>query len=301
MNYIILDLEWDSAYSVKHKRFINQIIQIGAVKLDEEFELVDTFEVTIRSSISKKVTGRFAKMTGITTEKMLAGTPFKEAVQSYNSWVGTDTVTMSWSTSDLFAILENEKLILNDTHFQIEKYLDLQKFVQNEMRLAGHEINSQISLADAAELLGVSVDGFELHTAKDDSLVCVALLKKTYCKGRFEALIRDTRDPEFYRRLCFKPFYLNDISDPLIDRKELKFACEQCGEKMRRVTKWRYRNRWFCADFKCGKCGKTFSCRVCFRKNYDNITVKRRCVQKEDVASGAEVNHEVQSVSAAMQ
>ena len=28
MQYIILDLEWDSAYSVKHRRFLNQILQI---------------------------------------------------------------------------------------------------------------------------------------------------------------------------------------------------------------------------------------------------------------------------------
>ena len=33
MRYIILDLEWDSAYSVKHKSFINQMLQICAVKI----------------------------------------------------------------------------------------------------------------------------------------------------------------------------------------------------------------------------------------------------------------------------
>ena len=60
MQYIILDLEWDSAYSVKHRRFLNQILQIGAVRLNENFEVTDTFLETVKSSISKKVTGRFA-------------------------------------------------------------------------------------------------------------------------------------------------------------------------------------------------------------------------------------------------
>jgi len=55
MNYIILDLEWDSTYYPKQKRFINQILQIGAVKLNQSFEVVDTFETTIKSSISKKM------------------------------------------------------------------------------------------------------------------------------------------------------------------------------------------------------------------------------------------------------
>jgi flagella basal body P-ring formation protein FlgA len=53
MNYIILDLEWDSTFFVKQKRFINQILQIGAVKLNENFDVIDTFEVVVKSAISK--------------------------------------------------------------------------------------------------------------------------------------------------------------------------------------------------------------------------------------------------------
>jgi hypothetical protein len=63
MNYIILDLEWDSTYFKAQKKFINQILQIGAVKLDQNFDIVDTFEATIKSAISNRVTGRFAKLT----------------------------------------------------------------------------------------------------------------------------------------------------------------------------------------------------------------------------------------------
>ena len=44
MNFVILDLEWDSAYFVKEHRFINQIIQIGAVKLNYNLEIVDSFQ-----------------------------------------------------------------------------------------------------------------------------------------------------------------------------------------------------------------------------------------------------------------
>ena len=135
MNYIILDLEWDSAYSTKPKKFINQILQIGAVKLDEYFNITDTFEETVKSEISKKVTGRFAKLTGITTQMMLAGVPFDTAVDRYNAWVGEDTVTMTWSDSDLYSIKENEECLLNGgRRFAIEKYLDLQRFVQGELR-----------------------------------------------------------------------------------------------------------------------------------------------------------------------
>ena len=277
MNYIILDLEWDSAYSVKFKRFINQILQIGAVKLDGNFNITGTFEQTVRSSVSKKVTGRFAALTGITTEKMRDGIPFDEAVDRYNEWAGKDTVTMTWSDSDLYSIKENEECLLSGgRRFAVEKYLDLQKFVQGELKKAGYEDKNQISLAAAAELLGVNTQGLELHTAKDDSLLCVALLKKCYNKESFEPLIRDTGDPEFYRRLRFKPYAISNINDERIDKSQLVFYCDKCGARANRTSAWSYRNRWFAAKFTCPKCARRFSGRLTFKKTYDDVLVRRR-------------------------
>lgn len=296
MNYIILDLEWDSAYSSKHKRFINQILQIGAVKLDGEFNIVDTFEETVKSDISKKVTGRFAKLTGITTEKMLAGVPFDTAVDRYNAWAGEDTVTMTWSDSDLYSIKENEEYLLNgDRKFAIERYLDLQRFVQGELRRGGYEDKNQISLGAAAKLLGIETDSFELHTAKDDSLLSVALLQKCYNEERFTALIRDTADPEFYKRLRFKPFNISDINDERINKEDLRFSCDKCGEKAKRITKWRYRNRWFSAKFECKKCGRRFCGRASFKKTYDDLIVRKRVCELKSKTEKKQ--NEMQSVS----
>lgn len=293
MNYIILDLEWDSAYFTKEKRFINQILQIGAVKLDENFNIADTFEQNIKSSVSKKVSGRFAKLTGITTEKMLAGMPFGEAVDRYNKWAGIGTVTMTWSDSDLYTIKENEESLLSGKKFAIEKYLDLQKFVQGEMRLNGYEDKNQISLGDAAEIFGISTENYELHTAKDDSLVCQRLLKKCYNEQRFNALVRDTADPEFYKRLRFKPYAISDLEDKYIIKSALEFSCDVCGGKTRRLTQWRYRNRWFTAKFECRSCHRRFSGRVSFKKMYDDVRVRRKVCE---IKPKTEKKNEMQSV-----
>lgn len=287
MNYIILDLEWDSVYSVRHARFINQILQIGAVKLGEDFAVADRFEVTVKSSVSKRVTGRFAALTGITTEKMRSGIPFDLAVKAYNEWCGDNTVTMTWSDSDLYAIMENEECLLDgNLRFKIGKYLDLQRFFQGEMRIKGHNITNQISLAHAAEMAGISTENYDLHTAGDDSLVCACLLKKCYNRERFEALIRDTSDPEFYARLRFKPYAISDIRDALIDRKQLEFRCDKCGGKSKRITPFKYRNRWFSADFLCKECANKFNGRVSFKKTYDDVTVRRKICAVKPKKSG---------------
>jgi len=296
MNYIILDLEWDSTYHKRYKRFVNQILQIGAVKLDSNFEIVDSIELTVRSEISKKVSGRFAELTGITTQKMLEGIPFKNAVNRYNEWVGGDTVTMTWSNSDLFTILENEEFLLEGKHsLNIEKYVDLQKFIQGEMRIMGFEIVNQVSLSTAAQMLEISIEGFDLHTAKDDSLLSAAMLKKCYNKERFEAMVQDTANVDFYRRLKFKPYTITSLDDKNVDRKCLKFSCEKCGMPLNRQKPWKYRNRWFTTKFVCPKCKAKFSGRVTFKKTYDSVIVRRKLLAINSETE--KPNNEMQSVS----
>lgn len=295
MNYVILDMEWDSAYHKLHKRFVNQILQIGAVKLDENFNIIDIFDVTIKSSISKRVSRRFCELTGITKEMMLSGISLEDAVRQYNDWLGEDTVTITWSNSDLYTIAENEKYLLKNIRFKIDKYLDLQVFIQGVLRILGHEIKSQISLGSAAELLGITTDNYDLHTAKDDSLLCAALLKKHYNEAAFGKLIKDTNDPEFYKQLYFKPYYISRITDDRVQKETHVFYCEKCESKLKRSTKWKYHNNWFNANFICSDCGKKYLCRVSYRQTYDKLVVKRRMLEPK-VKQNKEKNDAVQSV-----
>ena len=55
MNFIIFDLEWNNAYNYKLKRGMNEIIEIGAVKLDENLDVVDTFKQLIKPQLSRKI------------------------------------------------------------------------------------------------------------------------------------------------------------------------------------------------------------------------------------------------------
>jgi len=277
MEYVILDLEWDSVFYPPKKQFINQILQIGAVKLDGEFNVVDTFSVNICSEISKKVTSRFAKLTGITSEIMRAGKPFTEAVELYNDFAKTAEVTMTWSNSDLYTIIENEDYLLkNSLKFKMNKYLDLQKLVQQNLYTKGYESKNQIALESAAELLGVDTSEFELHTALDDCLVCATLFKIAYDKSRFDALVKDTTAEDFYKRLRFKSYAISDINDSNINKSQLEFVCPECKSKTDRISNWKYKNRWFISNFKCTKCGFKFNGRVMFKKTFDDLKVKHK-------------------------
>ena len=51
MDFIIMDLEWNNTYARKTKGFINEIIEIGAVKLDENLNFKDKFSCLIKPQI----------------------------------------------------------------------------------------------------------------------------------------------------------------------------------------------------------------------------------------------------------
>ncbi len=289
MNYIILDLEWDSAYCHKKNGFVNQIIQIGAVKLDSNFKFIDRIEILVKSCISKKVTRRFTELTGITTDQMKSGISLKAATEKYNEWVGEDIITMTWSNSDLYAIVENAKLFADGLMPRLERYADLQKYVQSQMKREEQNKN-QISLADAAEHFNISVDSFDLHTAADDSMLAAKLLKLTYKKDNFEAFVKDATNPEFFERLAFKNYYLSNINDKNINPADLDFYCDKCGVKATRTKKWGYRNHWFTSEFFCSDCNEKFIGRLSFKKTYSSLKVSRRILRKPKAREKNEVS-----------
>ena len=112
-----MDLEWNNAYMKSTKKFINEIIEIGAVKLNEQLEIVDTYSELIKPSVSKKLRTRIKDLTHITNEDVLAGKPFEEAIAQLEEWVGDDTLVMTWGDTDVRTMLTNFKCFLKNINF----------------------------------------------------------------------------------------------------------------------------------------------------------------------------------------
>ncbi len=277
MNYILLDLEWDNYYSKKFGKFINEIVQIGAIKLDDKFHLIDEFNTYVKSEISTKLSPRFKRLTNITNEQMLAGISFAEAINNYKYWCGEDYITLTWSNSDLHTLIDNSRLFLNSEHIDIiGKYVDLQAYVQKKLHQKGYQFEGQLSLLDACEMLDIAAENFDMHTARDDSLLSSFLLKRTYDKKDFYKFVIDTNSDDFFHKLSFKPYYITDINDPRISKKAIMCRCPNCGKAAVRNGAWSYKNYAFTAEHICKKCNIKFSMQATFKMNYDTISVKKR-------------------------
>ena len=269
MNIIILDLEWNSAYCKKIGGFLNEIIEIGAVKLDSNLNEVDRFQCFVCSSLTKRLRSSVKQLTNITNEQMRNGISLKEAFDRFANFAG-ENLLLTWSDTDIHVLIENSKILLNkDTIPFLYKYADIQKYIMHKMGVSGN----QISLSSAAESAGIDLQLFAAHRALGDSLCCAEILRKFKLSDDIENYIVDATRPDYYKRFTFKSFPISDINSPLIDKKELYALCPYCQEDGARKTKWKYKNRNFSATFVCKQCKKKFIGRVRFKKTYDSVEV----------------------------
>ena len=89
MNYIIFDLEWnqppEEAAAVQSPvHLTGEIVEIGAVKLDEHFSLIDELRLYITPKYYTKMHRKVASLTGIRDQDLKdRGKPFPDAYREF--------------------------------------------------------------------------------------------------------------------------------------------------------------------------------------------------------------------------
>ena len=277
MNYVILDLEWNGAYSKKARKFVNEIIEFGAVKTDEELNIIDTFSMLITPQIGKKLNSKVAQLTHLTTEELTdSNNTFTHVLSKFKKFL-SDSVLLTWGTSDILTLMENHYYYFGEKRLPfLSKYCNLQAYCED---ILGHaDASQQMGLSTCAQMLDISTKGLELHRALDDAKLSLNCLRKLYY---FDRLLNKTElaDSEFYRKITFKNTVIYDIKNPLIDKKELYVCCEKCQKKARRKSKWTVKNKSFRAQFRCSKCKRGFEGRITFRLKYEGVSISRRNVE----------------------
>ena len=274
MYYIIMDLEWNNSFNKATQKFMNEIIEIGAVKLDENLNQVDTFSELIKPVISKKLRSRIKTLTNISNEDVKAGRPFEKVVEDFAEWIGEDSVVMSWGDTDIRTLLTNCKWFMKKNSIDfIKKYADLQKYCQCFINM---ENVQQAGLSYAATCLEIDPDRFPHHRALDDSLLSAECLKKVFDENKLSEFIKNC-DYDFYARLLFHPYVIKNKNDPLIDKNLFNCFCEICGGKVQTVKKWKFMNQSFRGVFYCENCDREFRVTLRVKKFYDYIDIKRNC------------------------
>ena len=115
MQYIILDMEWNQpwpgSYSAKKalpSPMRGEIVQIGAVRMTQEQQVADEFQILIRPKYFKKMNHKVASLTGIRDSLLREkGVSFPEAAAQFEAWCGEDCVFLTWGFDDITILREN--------------------------------------------------------------------------------------------------------------------------------------------------------------------------------------------------
>lgn len=178
MNYIIFDLEWnqspvETAVVTEPVYLAGEIIEIGAVKLNDAFEKVDELRLYIKPQYYTKMHRRIASLTGIHDRDLQSkGVPFPEAFETFMGWCGDDFAYMTWSMSDMPVLIDNMYLHGIDTS-DLPVCYDIQRIFGREIMRS----DTRYSLDTAISILHEEGDTAHdaLHDARNTAKVCAHL------------------------------------------------------------------------------------------------------------------------------
>ncbi|MBP3437344.1 MAG: exonuclease domain-containing protein [Clostridia bacterium] len=115
MKYIVLDLEWNQTYQEKalavqrelESRLRGEVIQIGAVMLDESKNICGSFRTTIKPRFYKKIHRHVMRLTGIDQKQLDHGASLRDAMSAFYRFCGDDAVFLTWGPDDIPMLCDN--------------------------------------------------------------------------------------------------------------------------------------------------------------------------------------------------
>jgi len=178
LNYIVFDLEFNMFFRFKEGKTANpnlknEIIQIGALKLNEKLETIGEFNLLVKPVVYKKLNPYVKRKTNLKTNQVVQGTPFVKAIERFNAWIGSEYILCSWGHDDILALRENCLFFSFESLF-FNKFINIQKIYMNLKNLA-----KQPSLESAVEGLEIEMSS-PFHDALSDASYTSDIFRKVY-------------------------------------------------------------------------------------------------------------------------
>lgn len=228
MNYIVLDMEWNQPFNMKRvvKKTVTlrgEIIQIGAVKLDEDYQILDTFKIMVLPKYYTKMNKEVSKLTGITTEDLQYGFPFPIAFKHFKKWCGEKFCFLTWGEEDV-AMLRSNMILHGMNTKWIPRTYDIQLIFDDQITKEGREV----SLLYAMEKTGESA--LEAHDALNDARNAVAIcLHLDMVRGLSEYDELKMRIKRYRKKRSNSTMIYPTMELALNDPKLPKIFCPVCG------------------------------------------------------------------------
>ena len=256
--YIIFDLEWNQSPGGKEdsiERMPFEIIELGAVKLDQNLRPISEFHRLITPQVYTRLHYKISEVTHMDIQELKTeGEFFPDVIWDFLRWCGEDFWFCTWGSMDLTELQRNMEY--HHVEIPFEKplcYYDVQKLYA----LVRGDIRDKLSLDRAVEELSIPQDR-PFHRAPDDAYYTGKVLQKMD-RAVWEPYLSvdyywvpKRKDQEFTLRF---PTYLKYVSrtfetkeEALKDKLVAELACPRCGKLLRKKVRWFSLNQkqYFC-------------------------------------------------------
>jgi len=185
MKYIIFDLEFNSPFKIDRKTkqlkkgntvtmCPQEIIEIGAVKVNANFEIEDTFQMFVKPQLYTKIHPKVKSKTGITIKDLEKGESILNTIETFREWISDeDFMLCSWGKDDINELIRNCKYFDINTEW-ITKFYDIQRSCMKHLNLP---MSQQLGLKNAILQFNIEIDS-KFHKALNDAIYTAKIFKE---------------------------------------------------------------------------------------------------------------------------
>lgn len=174
VNYIVIDLEWNQKiHRGGSMRDIGEIIEIGAVKMDQNMQLCDELCIVVKPSVYSGLHPHVKKIVHLDEAALQEGVLFEDAARQLFDFCGEEYVFLSWGDEDAAILMQN----LAYYGLPVDpaaKHYDMQRIYYQQLE---EEKQNQRALCWCVEKLGIEEQSGEYHSALTDARYAAQILK----------------------------------------------------------------------------------------------------------------------------
>lgn len=261
MNYVVMDLEWNQSptgQSGENPNLAFEIIEIGAVKLDHKFNIIDQYSSIVKPRIYRRLQSRIREILNYDESLLKTGRPFDVVFREFKKWCGEDYIFCTWGPLDLTYLQQNmDFYYLKNFEFPLRFY-NLQEIYAFSIC---NDKTQTPSLEKAVTDLNIATDK-PFHCAINDAYYTAKIFQKLDHKilsdlysidcyhyptcVEEEILLQHNNYNEYISR-TFK-----NKKEALCDKNITSLRCHKCNRKIPKKIRWfvNNSNTQLCA----GKC-----------------------------------------------
>jgi len=198
MKYVFVDFEMSKigkAFPEQRKIWNMEIVEIGAVMLDESFNEISSFKCYVKPEYARHINMTIYNLTGIDDYFLSGCKGIEEEMEAFAKWCfsqGEDVTVYAWSESDLNQIIKEYELKNLTPSEILEKVIGVWKDLQLEYDEAvGNK--KPTALHKALASIGSEFDG-KMHDALDDARNTGKLFVEMSDPEEFQKTVKASRE-----------------------------------------------------------------------------------------------------------